>query len=170
MDTLLDLLAAEILFKSHLRQRNYLVVPGKAQPDQLILAQAVDLRVPFRRRQRLQAQPLLQPDNAILDLDWVFADLEENDDRRGRQNHKPTAAPAHMAHQVNNAIDQVKQDNEGQNHVKGGVKPCVIFETLRDGLTHAMSRPLLSRSQRQGRGRHRYSRPLRRCPDSERRG
>jgi hypothetical protein len=77
LDALLDLLAVQIMFQRLLGQLHHLVIGGKAQADQLVLGEAIDLRVPFRRGQRLQAHPLLQPDDAVLHLERIGAQLEE---------------------------------------------------------------------------------------------
>src|ERR1700733_9736845 len=82
VDPLFDLLAVQIVFESLLGQRDQFIVSRKAQRDQLVFSQFMNLRMPLRRRQRVQPQPLLKPDHAILHLQRIRADQEQQYKRR----------------------------------------------------------------------------------------
>ncbi len=63
LDAFLDLFAIQVLFQGVLGELYDLIVGGKAQADQLVLAEPVNLRAPLRRSQGLETQPFFQPDD-----------------------------------------------------------------------------------------------------------
>ena len=80
-------LRVQIVFERLLGQLNDFVVRGKAQTDQLIFAEPVDLRVPLGGRKSLQAEALFEADDAVLHLERIAAQPEKKDNRGDRQHH-----------------------------------------------------------------------------------
>lgn len=83
-DPFLDLLPIQIVLKGLFGQLHHLVIVGEAQSDELVLSKLVNLRMPFLRRERLQAQALFEADHAILYLDRILTHAEKQKDRGDR--------------------------------------------------------------------------------------
>ena len=130
-DALLDLLAVQVVLQRLLRQLDHLVISGKAQTDQLILAEVINLRVPLSRSQTLQPQPLLQPDDTVLHFKRVLAKLEKSNERDDRNNQQPGGRYAPVMDLVEDSEDQVGNQEEEKNKVKRRIEPGMILEILR---------------------------------------
>jgi hypothetical protein len=136
LDALLDLLAGEVLFKGLLGQFDDFLVGGEAKADQLVFRELVDLRVPFGRSQGLEAEALLEADDAVLDLEGIGAQLEDGDPDGDGKNHEPSTEEIEIPICVKPSHVQVDCQDSGKNHVKRRIDAAVVLEVLRRGLAH----------------------------------
>ena len=59
-----------------------------------------------------------EPYDAILHLEGIGAQLQEDNDRSRRQDHEPCTLPTEMPHEVHDAVDKVKANDQCENDVK----------------------------------------------------
>jgi hypothetical protein len=136
-DALLDLLAVEILFKRQLGEFDDLVIGGKSEANELILAEPADLGVPRLGSQRLQAELLLEADDAVLDLQWIEAQFEEREEGGDGDKNQPPGIEGRVVHRIDGGDDDIADENKRQEKVIGGIESCMIFEVLFLLVTHA---------------------------------
>ena len=119
------------MFKGLLGKLDNLVVGGKAQADQLVFSEAIDLRVPLRRSQGLQTKPLFKPDDPILNLEGIGAYFQHGYKRGDGENQQPRGVDVEVVHEKGNGNDEVDSKDGRQNHVIGRIEARMVLEILR---------------------------------------
>ena len=164
LDAFLDLLAIEVVLEGLLGELDYLFIRSEAESDELIFREAVDLAVPLGGGERLETNPLFEPDDAVLNFEGVGADAEDGDEHGYGKDDEPLsidkpviiegAVLAKFVSKVETHDDVHDKDCE-QNQVKGGVEAGMLLEALWGLIAHGFPSFLSGRCWLTRTGRHR---------------
>ena len=97
----------------------------------MVLGKAVHLRVPLGGGQRLQSQPLLKTNDAVLHFERIAAQFDEGDEGRYRQSEKPGGRNTSMVPKVEDGEDYVGEQKKGQDKVIRRIEAAMFLEVLR---------------------------------------
>lgn len=143
LDALLDLFASEVLLEGLFSESNDFVVGSKAESNQLIFRELVDLGVPLGGGEGLETKALFQTNDAVLHLERVGADAEHGDEDCDGKEDEPLGidSPVTEAGAVKlvgefDCNDQVDDEDRRQNHVVRRVKTGMLLEALWGLIAH----------------------------------
>jgi len=130
LDAFLDLLAVEVVFEGLLGEFDHFVVGGKTEADELVLGEAIDLRVPFGGGEGLQAEAFFEADDAILNLEGIGAHLDPGDEDGDREDQEPSGMDVVVVIEVDEGEQEVGDQDEEEEEVEGRIEPTVVLQVL----------------------------------------
>jgi hypothetical protein len=135
-DAFLDGLGFEVLGEGSVSQRGEFVVGGEAEGDELFDGELIDMGAIFGGEECVQAQALLELDDAILNDEGAVSCAAGDDEEDDGHRDPPEMESPMLGPVVDGDVDgedEVQQKHGQDEEVKGRIEAHVILEVLRSG-------------------------------------